>query len=141
MASDNQPRTGQCLCGSVKFKASGVDINYHICHCSMCRKWSGGPAMAVAVEGIEFDGDENITVFKSSEWAERGFCHKCGTHLFYHLKEGDKYMVENGLFEHSDDFKLAGEIFIDNKPDNYEFAGDHSRMTEQELLKSLGIIE
>ena len=44
-----------------------------------------------------------------------------------------------GAFDDNDSFTLANEIYIDNKPDGYSFAGDHPRLTEQEFLKSMGI--
>jgi len=40
-----------------------------------------GAAARLAVdcgEDVAFEGEENISVFSSSEWAERGFCNKCG---------------------------------------------------------------
>ena len=29
---------------------------------------------------VTFKGEENISVFNSSLWAERGYCNKCGSH-------------------------------------------------------------
>ncbi|NIT13149.1 MAG: GFA family protein, partial [Candidatus Dadabacteria bacterium] len=52
----------------------------------MCRKWCGGPLMAVNCgTDVTFEGEDNITVYDSSSWAERGFCSGCGSHLFYRL--------------------------------------------------------
>ena len=36
-------------------------------------------------ENVKFEGAENIVNYASSEWAERGFCRKCGSNLYYHL--------------------------------------------------------
>ena len=66
--------SGQCLCGAVTFTAEGVESHVHVCHCSMCRRWNGGPGMAVAVESVVFTGEANIERYRSSQWAERGFC-------------------------------------------------------------------
>ncbi len=82
--------SGSCLCGATLITAKSISKNVGACHCSMCRKWSGGPLMAVDCgTDVSFEGEENISVFKSSEWAERGFCNKCGSHLFYRLKESN----------------------------------------------------
>ena len=103
----------------------------------MCRRWSGGPGFSASVGNVEFTGEENIARFGSSAWAERGFCKTCGTNLFYRLKETDHYIMCMGTFDDQAQFKLAGEIYIDEKPASYEFAGDHPRLTGEEFMASL----
>ena len=127
--------SGQCLCGAVRFTAEKADPNYFACHCGMCRRWSAGPFMSVSSTGVSFDGEENIGVYESSAWAERGFCKNCGSILFYHMKGHDRYELSSGTLEDSSSFKMAGEIFIDHKPQGYEFAGDHPRLTEAETIE------
>ena len=79
---------GSCLCGAVGFSAENAAKNLGACHCGMCRKWGGGPAMMVpCADAVSFSGDENIGVFASSEWAERGFRTSCGSHLFYRVRK------------------------------------------------------
>ncbi len=129
--------SGQCLCGVVTYTAEAIDTEVHSCHCSMCRRWSGGPGFAASVGKVEFTGEENIARFDSSAWAERGFCKTCGTNLFYRLKETDHYIMCMGTFDDQAQFKLAGEIYIDEKPASYEFAGDHPRLTGEEFMASL----
>ncbi len=119
---------GRCLCGAVTFEAREVSSEVHACHCSMCRRWNGGPAMAVEVGSVTFDGEPNITRFESSEWAARGFCQRCGSNLFYLLKP-NRYMMWCGAFDEQP-FRLAGEIYLADKPAGYEFAGDHPRYAE-----------
>ncbi len=126
--------TGQCLCGAVKFSAEGVDTDLHSCHCDMCRRWSGGPGFAVSVAAVSFEGAENITRYDSSSWADRGFCKRCGSNLFYHLKGRDEYHLWMGTFDDQAPFRLADEIFIDEKPDSYDFAGDRPRLTGAEVM-------
>ena len=129
--------TGRCLCGAVSFSAEGVDPGVHGCHCGMCRRWSGGPCFAVVVGGVSFEGASDIARYDSSEWAERGFCRRCGTNLFYRLKEGDRYIMLVGAFDDQAAFAMASEIFIDEKPAFYALAGDHSRLTGEEFMASL----
>jgi hypothetical protein len=100
----------------------------------MCRRWSGSPVFAAHVEGLEFDGEDKITVYDSSEWASRGFCSKCGSNLFYYLKPADRYVMSVGAFDDAARFKLVGEIYIDHKPPGYNFAGDLPKQTEAEVL-------
>ena len=132
---------GKCLCGEVRFEAEEVDAHIHSCHCSMCRNWSGVPLLAAAAKSVKFEGESSITRYDSSEWAERGFCSKCGSNLFYRLKEPDHYILCMGAFEDESAFELVGEIYVDEKPPGYNFAGEHPRQTGAEFMASLGVSE
>ena len=127
--------TGQCLCGAVKYRATGVKKSYAVCHCRMCQQWSGGPFCAASAEKVEFDGEENIKRYRSSEWAERGFCRNCGSNLFYRVLKSESYEMCVGSFDEPDFFEVSSEIFVDRKPQGYALAGDHPRLTEAETLK------
>ena len=126
--------SGGCLCGAVRFQAEDVKAQHHACHCDMCRHWAGGPFMAVSVGTARFTGEENLRRYASSEWAERGFCGRCGSSLFYHLKDKDTYMLAAGAFDDMPDLRLVGEVFIDRKPDGYAFAGNLPGMTGAEVF-------
>jgi hypothetical protein len=119
---------GRCLCGAVKFEAMEIETEIHACNCSMCRRWNGSPALASTVGSVTFTGEENIERYPSSEWAERGFCKRCGTNLFY-LYKPNTYNMWIGSFDEQP-FKLVGEIYCENKPNGYSFSGDHPRHKE-----------
>lgn len=84
--------------------------------------------------GVEFSGTENITVFASSEWAERAFCRHCGTHLYYKLLATGEYFVPAGTFEKTD-FELASQIYVDKKPPYYSFSNHTPMLTEQQVIE------
>lgn len=120
-----EKRTGTCLCGAVEIKLDVDATKIGACHCTMCRRFSGGSAF-MALHGddkLEATGQEHIGRFKSSDWAERAFCTKCGTPLFYHLTVGSmEHFYSAGLFQESEqDFSVALEIFVDQKPSFYDF--------------------
>lgn len=78
--------SSQCLCGAVELDVELSGSEVAACHCDMCRKWSGGPLLTIdSGELKRISGEESVVRYQSSEWAERGFCSKCGTHLFYCL--------------------------------------------------------
>lgn len=127
--------SGSCLCGSVTIKANPEKNIFDACHCGMCRKWGGGPALTI--EGgseAKLSGEEFVSVYSSSEWAERGFCKRCGTHLFYRLKNSNFWNFSFGLFKETDDFKFHVQIFVDSKPPCYDFANKTEMMTEAEVF-------
>lgn len=135
---------GSCLCKAVEFSFDLKGKHFEACHCSMCRNWGGGPAFTVESAGnIQIKGEENLTVFSSSEWAERGFCKKCGSNLFYRLKdESLNFCNFNlGTLEGHEDFKFNTQIYIDSKPANYSFANETKDMTEKEVLEAFGLSE
>lgn len=129
--------SGGCLCGTVRFTASDVETDYYACHCGMCRRWSGGPFLGASVAGVRFEGEESISVCESSKWAERGFCSRCGSNLFFRAKSPVHYVMCVGAFDDAGAFRLVGEIYIDHKAGGYDFAGDLSRQTEAEFLEEL----
>ena len=105
----------------------------------MCRKWGGGPALTVESDGeIEFVGVENLAIYSSSEWAERGFCKVCGSHLFYRLKDKNLNFCNFnlGTIDNHEDFKFTTQIYIDAKPENYSFSNETKNMTEKDVLEA-----
>jgi len=101
----------------------------------MCRKWCGGPALVVDCgNNIEIEGAENVNVFDSSEWAERAFCLKCGTHLFYKIKAPSQYLLPAGFFIELNDFIIDKQIFVDEKPKYYCFSNKTKMMTGAEVF-------
>ncbi|MFB9887907.1 GFA family protein [Balneatrix alpica] len=134
-ATSNQQVEGQCLCGAVTFQASQVCAEVGVCHCGICRRWGGGPFLAVeAGTQVTFQGQEQIGLYASSEWAERGFCKSCGTHLFYRLKEQQTHFIPVGLINDLQQPVLDHQIFIDKKPSFYDFANVTTNLTEAEVF-------
>lgn len=88
---------------------------------------------AVCGADVRFTGIAPVA-YRSSEWAERGFCPTCGTHLFYHLLPTDEYIVPAGLFQ-MERFQLTSQIFIDEKPDFYELKNETPTLTGQQVFE------
>ena len=82
---------------------------------------------------VEFEGQENISIYISSEWAERGFCSKCGSNLFYRLKGTNQYQIPPGLFDDDDGLVFDLQVFIDLRPEYYRFANQTSELTAAEV--------
>ena len=122
----------KCLCGAVEVTAPDQN-EVGLCHCSKCRRWAGGPMFAVHCgPEVTFSGETPVR-YKSSDWAERGFCRNCGTHLFYHLIPTNEYILPAGLFQ-DQSFRLSNEIFIDEKPGFYELKNETVKLTGQQVF-------
>lgn len=110
----------------------------------MCRKWTGGAFLGVdySAGGVEITESETLSWYDSSEWAQRGFCNRCGSSLFYRVKEDDSFMaICAGALEIPEGLSLQKEIFIDEKPDYYSFAGDQKTFTGAEFFASMQVEE
>ncbi|HEF8774707.1 GFA family protein [Providencia manganoxydans] len=126
---------GQCLCGAVKIATQQPVDKISVCHCEMCQRWNGGPSFTIDCHSdVSIDGEEFITRFASSEWAERAFCKQCGTHLFYHLHTPSSYYVSSTLFGETKSATLAMQIFVDSKPAYYNFVEKTPMLTEQDII-------
>jgi hypothetical protein len=133
--SNSSIAKGSCLCGAVSLSTTSIDRHIAACHCSVCRKWGGGALLAVECgSDVSFKGEENIGIYQSSEWAERGFCNKCGSHLFYRLKQNHQYYIPAGIFDNDEGLVFEHQVFIDEKPAYYSFANETKNMTGAELF-------
>jgi hypothetical protein len=84
----NNKVNGSCLCGAVGFVAQLPSLWCAHCHCSMCRKAHGAGYVTWAgfeQEQVEFtsDADDQLSWYESSAGAQRGFCRKCGSTMFF----------------------------------------------------------
>jgi hypothetical protein len=88
MAEEQENFTGGCMCGAVRYEASGDPISLIFCHCESCRRHTGAPVVALAgfkLEQVRFTLGERAT-YESTPGVQRGFCSRCGTPLTW---EGD----------------------------------------------------
>lgn len=80
-----ESREGGCLCGAIRYRASGKASNITHCHCHTCRRASGAPFVTWA----GFDVDQFVftqgqpTAYASSRNVVRTFCNQCGSSLTY----------------------------------------------------------
>ena len=88
MSEEQGKVTGGCMCGAVRYEASGDPVSVIFCHCESCRRHTGAPVVALAgfkLEQVRFTLGERAT-YESTPGVQRGFCGRCGTPLTW---EGD----------------------------------------------------
>jgi len=77
---------GSCLCGGVRFEVTGPFERVVQCHCSNCKKISGGAgtvsgrAQTDAIRVVA--GEELVRTFQPAEGTAKTFCAECGSNLF-----------------------------------------------------------
>jgi hypothetical protein len=77
---------GSCWCGSVRFEVEGPFITSTFCHCTSCKKISGGVGTAngrAQTDDITvLEGRDLIETFQPDEGSAKSFCRRCGANLF-----------------------------------------------------------
>ncbi len=136
------------MCGAVRFEATDVPSTYGICHCEMCRRWTGSAFVNVEVPNasITWSNEPQIGTLQTSDWAERGWCRRCGSHLYWRMTETNDYSsttdVPLGLFDNPAGFTLSHEIYIDHKPDSFGFVGEgHKKLTRAECVEKFPALD
>jgi hypothetical protein len=131
---DAEQIVGHCLCGGVRIAVRRPKHHVELCHCSMCRRWGGAFYAALTGESFTVDGEEAVTVFRSSSWAERAFCATCGSNLWFRfLPTGNRSFLA-GLFSDADGFTIEREIFVDEKSAWCDTSTDHPRLTGEQVM-------
>ncbi|WP_282127768.1 GFA family protein [Roseobacter litoralis] len=125
--------TGQCLCGAVQITVVGAhDPRPGACHCRMCQRWNGGVFMCfeAQAEAVTVTGD--VARYASSDFSERAFCPRCGSHLWMRDTDtpGTAYELMPGLFDAARDWTMRSEIYVDGAIAS--LTGDHPRATGAE---------
>ena len=123
-------RSGGCLCGAVRFKATLTSTNFGACHCPMCRKWTGSAllGMTVPAANVVWTGAEHIAKRQSSGWGERAWCAECGSPVWFRVTVDSPYSgsfeLPIGSFDDANGLTMTNEIYIDHKPDSFAFTGE-----------------
>ncbi len=132
MASDRHP--GSCNCGAVRFVAHGPLRDVIYCHCTQCRKQTGHfyAATSVPDDALTIEGEQNVTWFRASPEAARGFCRTCGSALFWRRTGAATISILAGAFESPSGLVGGRHIFTAYKGDYYEIHDDLPRETGYE---------
>lgn len=125
---------GRCLCGAVGIRAAVDTAALRACHCDMCRRHTSGMFISVATipGSVEVTGPAKS--FRSSDWAERGFCATCGSTLWYGTVADGMRHPAAGLFDNAADGRMRLEFYADACPDGYALAGDHRKLSTDETV-------
>ena len=77
----------QCLCGDLKLQVTLPSKWVAHCHCSLCRRAHGAAFVTWvgmdATRCVFDDPKQRLRWYPSTPGAERGFCGRCGTMMFF----------------------------------------------------------
>jgi hypothetical protein len=122
----DQKHTGRCLCGSIRFETGGPLRDVTACHCSQCRRQTGlyYAATSAPVSSLAIEGEENLTWYRASETARRGFCSECGSALFWVADDADDISIMAGAFDEPSGLRMGDHIYCADKGGFYDLPED-----------------
>ncbi|GAA0479655.1 GFA family protein [Parasphingorhabdus litoris] len=111
---------GGCNCGAVSFEIEMDLKDVYICHCSICRKWTGNNGVAVSIVPNEkfrwSAGQEQIACWEKpdADW-QSWFCRNCGSALPGRNDERNMFIPVGLLDARVDNLKVAHHIWVESK--------------------------
>ena len=114
-------KTGSCLCGDVRFELRGPLDGVMVCHCTQCRKQTGHHWASTHTADVDLHlvSDRSLKWYRSSGEAQRGFCGRCGSSLFWKRDGQPVTSVCAGAIDGPTGLHIAGHIFVADKGDYY----------------------
>jgi hypothetical protein len=114
--TDEKTFTGGCLCGAVRYEATGEPSHCGFCYCGDCRKASGSgfiPFINISAENVSFSGE--TLKFRSPALrgeALRNSCLRCGSLVFGgEVGQTDMHTIYAGTLDDASVFHPTIAIF------------------------------
>ena len=113
--SNNNPATGGCICGGVKYEVSDRSKLRPViaCHCEQCRRFSGHiiAASGALHKYFTLKTEETLRWYSYLPDVNQGFCGECGCSLFFDYPEEKRISIAAGSLDDSSGVKLEAQIY------------------------------
>jgi hypothetical protein len=128
-STDERAAAGGCLCGAIRFEAVGRLSDIQFCHCSRCRKSTGGPflaALAARTKSFRWlSGEDRIAhyaapILEAPPAYRRAFCSRCGAPVPIHDPEQPFVVIPAGCLDEDPGTRPFRHIFVGLKAPWYE---------------------
>jgi len=92
------------------------------CHCLMCRRTTGHflAATACAASQLRVTHSEHLRWYESSALAQRGFCDRCGSNLFWKPADGTRIAITAGTLDLPTGLRGVAHIHVEDEGDYYD---------------------
>lgn len=121
---------GGCLCGAIRYRATAAPSRCMICHCEYCRRHSGAPCLSFVHFPVACFTwlSEAPRRYRSSRYAERGFCPVCGSTLSMHEEVlADRVQVTLGSLDRPERVRPQDHVWVRSRIPWFEVADDLPR--------------
>lgn len=105
---------GSCLCIGIRFTITGRRSLISICHCSLCRKTTGGGGAAeitVDAQGFTWITGRDLV----GDGPKHTFCRTCGAHIPYAIAGGKQINVPVGSLDGNPTIAVGRHIYVGSK--------------------------
>lgn len=120
-------KTGGCLCGAIRYEATGEPAQTMVCHCKVCQRTSGSALSTIALydrnkvqvtsgelKGYSYQSDGGNTL-------QINFCPTCGSPVMLDIADmPDVVSVKVGTFDDTSWFEPAVSIWTDSRQPWFE---------------------
>ena len=124
---------GGCMCGAIRYRATARPSRCVICHCRDCRKHSGAPCLSF----VHFPADAFTWLtaeprrYRSSVYAERGFCAACGSTLSMHEEIlADRVQIALGSLDDPNRVRPDDHVWTSSRIEWFDLNDDLPRFRE-----------
>jgi len=120
--SDAEPLTGGCLCGALRYRASGPPLFAGHCYCRDCQRSSGAgfiPFLGFAAEALSIDGESRSFAgrLRRGRPATRNVCSHCNSLVFGGERgQSSSYTIYAGTLDDPARFTPQMAIFDRDRP-------------------------
>jgi len=131
---------GQCNCGAVQFSIDAEVSDVYVCHCSICRRFTGANGVAVVVvpnKNLKFvAGREQVVSWKKpdGDW-ECAFCRVCGSPVPGVNSPSTMFVPAGALSTGTESLKVVHHIWVGSKA-SWDVIGDVGQQHLEGLSRS-----
>ena len=128
---------GECNCGGITFEVSADTSDVFVCHCSICRKFTGSNGIAVViVDNKDFrwtQGEALVTTWRKPghDW-QIWFCKQCGSPVPGNNNDTQLFIPAGSITSGGENLKVAHHIYVKSKAD-WDEIGDSGEQHPQEF--------
>ena len=112
--------SGECNCGAVRYETEGDLWGVFVCHCSICRRSTGGNGIAVVLVPKDrfrwVRGTECIASWKkpNTEW-QTWFCRICGSRVPGENDPARMFIPAGSISEGGEALRVVHHIWVGSK--------------------------
>ncbi|HSG91670.1 MAG TPA: GFA family protein [Pseudomonadales bacterium] len=111
---------GACICGAVAFEVDAELEDVFVCHCSICRRFTGSNGIAVLVVDNETfrwtRGEDQVATWKKpdADW-QCWFCRSCGSALPGANDASTTFVPAGLITQGGDALRVAHHVWVDSR--------------------------
>ena len=135
MPSPDEPLTGGCACGAVRFEVTAPFDTAGYCHCKRCQRRSGAlwtTNAIVASDGFAItQGADEVRSWAPETGLPKAFCSTCGGHVFGGSLDGPMVVVRLGAVDGDPGIRPEWHAWLESAPGWDPVADDDLERFEQ----------